>query len=95
MGTSTNGAGAFGASINIQTTTRHDTAYAELNNSVGSYGTVKNTINLGTGLLGGKFSFDGRLSRIYSNGYIDRAFSNLKSYFLTGAYYGKNTRDTV
>jgi hypothetical protein len=48
-------------------------AYTELNNSVGSYGTVKNTVNMGTGLLDGKFSFDGRLSRIYSNGYIDRA----------------------
>jgi iron complex outermembrane receptor protein len=91
VGTSTNGAGAFGASINIQTTTRNDTAYAELNNSVGSYGTVKNTVNLGTGLLGGKFSLDGRLSRISSDGYIDRASSNLQSYFLTGAYYGKNT----
>ena len=91
VGTSTNGAGAFGASINIQTTTRIDTAYTELNNSVGSYGTVKNTVNLGTGLLGGKLSFDGRLSRIVSNGYVDRAFSNLQSYFLTGAYYGKNT----
>ncbi len=91
VGTSTNGAGAFGASINIQTTTRQDTAYTELNNSVGSYGTVKNTVEAGTGLLDGKFSFDGRLSRIYSNGYIDRAFSNLQSYFLTGAYYGKNT----
>ncbi len=91
VGTSTNGAGAFGASINIQTTTRNDTAYAELNNAAGSYGTIKNTVNVGTGLLGGKFSFDGRLSRIYSDGYIDRAFSNLQSYFFTGAYYGKNT----
>ncbi|MDB5124441.1 MAG: TonB-dependent receptor [Mucilaginibacter sp.] len=91
VGTSTNGAGAFGASINIQTTTRRDTAYAELNNSVGSYGTVKNTVGLGTGLLGGHFSVDGRLSRINSDGYIDRAFSHLKSYFLTGAYYGKNS----
>jgi iron complex outermembrane receptor protein len=91
VGTSTNGAGAFGASINIQTTTRRDTAYAELNNAAGSYGTMKNTINVGTGLLGGKFSFDGRLSRIHSDGYIDRAFSDLKSYFFSGAYYGKNT----
>ncbi|WP_426670005.1 TonB-dependent receptor [Mucilaginibacter sp. McL0603] len=91
VGTSTNGAGAFGASINIQTTTRHDTAYAELNNSAGSYGTVKNTVAVGTGLLGGHFSFDGRLSRMNSDGYIDRAFSHLKSYFLTGAYYGKNS----
>ncbi len=91
VGTSTNGAGAFGASINIQTTTRHDTAYAELNNAAGSYGTVKNTVSLGTGLLGGHFSVDGRLSRINSDGYIDRAFSHLKSFFLSGAYYGKNS----
>jgi iron complex outermembrane receptor protein len=89
VGTSTNGAGAFGASINIQTTTRRDTAYAELNNSAGSYGTVKNTVGFGTGLLGDHFSFDGRASRISSDGYIDRASSNLKSFFLSGAYYGK------
>jgi len=91
VGTSTNGAGAFGASINIQTTTRRDTSYLELNNSVGSFGTVKNTLNIGTGLLGGHFSFDGRLSRIYSDGYVDRAFADLKSYFFSGAYYGKTT----
>ena len=90
VGTSTNGAASFGASINIQTNTRQDTAYAELNNSAGSYGTVKNTVNIGTGLLGGHFSFDGRLSRTISDGYIERASSNLKSYFLSGAYYGKN-----
>ncbi|RWY52630.1 TonB-dependent receptor [Mucilaginibacter gilvus] len=88
VGTSTNGAGAFGGSINIQTTTRRDTGYADINNSVGSYGSVKNTINLGTGLLGGKFSVDGRLSRIKSDGYIDRASSQLKSFFVSGAYYG-------
>lgn len=91
VGTSTNGAGAFGASINIQTTKRNDTGYVELNNTVGSFGTIKNSVNIGTGLLGGKFTFDGRLSRIYSDGYIDRAFADLKSYFLTGAYYGKST----
>ncbi|EHQ28101.1 TonB-dependent receptor [Mucilaginibacter paludis DSM 18603] len=91
VGTSTNGAGAFGASINIQTTTRRDSAYAEINNSAGSYGTLKNTLSLGTGLIDGKFTFDGRLSRIKSDGYIDRASSDLKSYFFSGAYYGKNT----
>ncbi|HXH99656.1 MAG TPA: TonB-dependent receptor [Sphingobacteriaceae bacterium] len=91
VGTSTNGAGAFGASINIQTTTRTDSAYAELNNSIGSFDTWKNTFRVGTGLINGKFSFDGRLSRIKSDGYIDNAFSNLKSYFLSGAYYGKNS----
>ncbi len=91
VGTSTNGAGAFGASINVQTTTRQDTAYAQLDNTVGSYGTVKNTVSLGSGLLSNHFTFDGRLSRIKSDGYIDRAASDLKSYFLSGAYYSKNT----
>ncbi|MGI4020742.1 MAG: TonB-dependent receptor [Janthinobacterium lividum] len=91
VGTSTNGAGAFGASINVQTTTRQDTVYAQLDNSAGSYGTVKNTVSLGSGLIGNHFTFDGRLSRIKSDGYIDRGASDLKSYFLTGAYYNKNT----
>ncbi|MFA6086356.1 TonB-dependent receptor [Mucilaginibacter sp.] len=91
VGTSTNGAGAFGGSINIQTATRRDTGYADINNTIGSYGTVKNTVSLGTGLLGGKFSVDGRLSRIKSDGYIDRASSDLKSFFVSGAYYGKNS----
>ncbi len=90
VGTSTNGAGAFGASLNIQTTTRRDSAYAELNNTYGSYSTWKNTVNLGTGLINNKFIFDGRLSRIKSDGYVDRASSNLKSFFVSGAYYGKN-----
>ena len=91
LGTSTNGAGAFGGTINIQTTTRIDTAYAEFNNSIGSFGTVRNSVNIGTGLLGGKFTIDGRLSRTYSDGYINRAFADLKGYFLTGAYNGKKT----
>ncbi|QKJ33201.1 TonB-dependent receptor [Mucilaginibacter mali] len=91
VGTSTNGAGAFGASINIQTTTRRDSAYAELNNSAGSYGTIKNSVSVGTGLLNNHFTFDGRIARINSDGYIDRAFSKLKSYFLSGAYYGKSS----
>ncbi|HMG08167.1 MAG TPA: TonB-dependent receptor, partial [Mucilaginibacter sp.] len=91
VGTSTNGAGAFGGSINIQTTTRRDTAYAEINTSAGSYGSIKNTVSAGTGLLDGHFSLDGRLSRIHSDGYIDRASSNLKSFFVSGAWYGKNS----
>lgn len=91
VGTSTNGAGAFGGSLNIQTTTRRDSAYAELNNTFGSYQTLKNTVNVGTGLINNKFSFDGRLSRIKSDGYIDRGSSDLKSYFLSGAYYGKTS----
>lgn len=89
VGTSTNGAGAFGGSLNIQTTTGETEPYAELNNTFGSFNTFKNTVKVGTGLINGKFSFDGRLSRIKSDGFIDRASSNLKSYFLTGAYQGK------
>ena len=91
VGTSTNGAGAFGASLNIQTNGRRDSAYAELNNTYGSFNTWKNTVNVGTGVINNKFSFDGRLSRINSDGYIDRASSKLKSYFLSAAYYGKNS----
>ncbi|MBC7653166.1 MAG: TonB-dependent receptor [Oligoflexus sp.] len=91
VGTSTNGAGAFGGSLNIQTNTLNDQAYAEVNTSGGSYNTLKNTVNVGTGLINGKFSFDGRLSRIVSDGYIDRASSDLKSFFLSGAYYGKTS----
>ena len=89
VGTSTNGAGAFGGSLNIQTTSNETDPYAELNNTYGSFDTWKNTVKVGTGLIDGKFSFDGRLSRIKSDGFIDRAASNLKSYFLSGAYHGK------
>lgn len=89
VGTSTNGAGAFGGSLNLQTAAPSENAYAELNNSYGSFNTLKNTVKVGTGLIDNKWSFDGRLSRIKSDGFIDRAASDLKSYFLSGAYYGK------
>lgn len=89
VGTSTNGAGAFGGSLNIQTSSSSEIPYAEINNTYGSFNTLKNTVKVGTGLLDGKWSFDGRLSRIKSDGFIDRAVSNLKSYFLSGAYHGK------
>lgn len=91
VGTSTNGAGAFGASINLQTSALNQDPYGELNISGGSYGTVKSTLRFGTGLLAGKIAVDGRLSYLHSNGYIDRAFSNLKSYYISAGYYGKNT----
>ena len=91
VGTSTNGAGAFGASINIQTTTRNDSAYAKLSNTYGSFNSWKNTLNLGSGLINNRFSVDGRLSQIKSDGYIDRASSNLNSYFVSGAYYGSKS----
>lgn len=89
VGTSTNGAGAFGGSLNIQTSAPGLLPYAELNNTYGSFNTLKNTVKIGTGLIDNKFSFDGRLSRIQSDGFVDRGASLLKSYFLSGAYHGK------
>lgn len=91
VGTSTNGAGAFGASLNIHSTSLRSEPYAELDHSIGSYNTFKNTVRLGTGLIGDQFSFDGRLSQVKSDGYIDRAFSDLRSFFLTGAWHGKSS----
>lgn len=89
VGTSTNGAGAFGGSLNIQTSAPSLDPYAEVNTSYGSFNTLKNTVKIGTGLIDNKFSFDGRLSRIQSDGFVDRGASLLKSYFLSGAYHGK------
>jgi iron complex outermembrane receptor protein len=91
VGTSTNGAGAFGASVNLQTNTRNDQAYADVINSFGSFNTRRHTVAFGTGLINQKFVFDGRISQIASEGYIDRASSDLKSYYLSGGYYGKKT----
>lgn len=91
VGTSTNGAAAFGASINLQTNVKNDKPYADLINSVGSFGTHRHTIGFGSGLINNKFAFDGRLSAVKSDGFIDRASSNLKSYYLSGGYYGERT----
>ncbi len=91
VGTSTNGAGAFGASVNLQTNTKQDKAYADVINSVGSFNTRRHTVSFGTGLINDKFSFDGRFSQINSDGFIDRASSDLKSYYLSGGYYGEKT----
>ncbi|MEQ8908246.1 MAG: TonB-dependent receptor [Vicingaceae bacterium] len=91
IGTSTNGAGAFGATLNMETTGIEEDAYAEINNSFGSFNSRKHTVKVGSGLINDKFQFEGRLSQINSDGYIDRASSNLQSYYLSGAYYGKKT----
>jgi iron complex outermembrane receptor protein len=91
VGTSTNGAGAFGATINFQTTDLNREPYAEVNSSYGSFNTSKNTINFGTGLINKKFAIDARLSKIWSDGYIDRAFSDLKSFYVSGTLYGKSS----
>ena len=91
VGTSTNGAAAFGATINMSTNEFHENAYAESNNSYGSFNTWKNTIKVGSGLIGDHFTVDARLSRIISDGYIDRASSNLQSFYISPAYTGKKT----
>ena len=89
VGTSTNGAGAFGATINMQTSVLNEDPYAEIASSAGSFSTFKNTVSFGTGLLKKHFSFDARLSKINSDGFIDRAFSDLKSFYISGGWYSK------
>ncbi|MFD3000242.1 TonB-dependent receptor [Pontibacter toksunensis] len=91
VGTSTNGAGAFGASLNIQTQQVRREAYAETDHTYGSFDTWRNNVRFGTGLINGRFAFDGRLSRIKSDGYIDRASSDLKSFYFSGGYYSDKT----
>lgn len=91
VGTSTNGSGAFGASLNILTDGISENAGGEIANSFGSFGTRKHSIKFTTGLLNDHFEFAGRLSKIYSDGYVDRAFTDLKSYYLQGNYIDKNT----
>ncbi|MDT0678432.1 TonB-dependent receptor [Autumnicola musiva] len=91
VGTSTSGAGAFGASLNILTDRYQEEASAQLANSIGSYNTFKHTLEFSTGLMDNHWEFAGRASKIRSDGYIDRAESELKSYFLQGTYVDDNT----
>ncbi|KQS23907.1 TonB-dependent receptor [Dyadobacter sp. Leaf189] len=91
VGTSTNGAASFGATVNINTNALRKEAYAELNNAYGSFNTFKNTLKVGTGLIKDKFTFDARLSRVSSDGFVDRAASELHSYYLSGGYFGKKS----
>jgi len=91
VGTSSNGSGAFGASLNMLTDDVSETAYGEIGNTVGSFNTHKHNVKFSTGLLSNHFELAGRLSTIKSDGYIDRASSDLKSYFLQGAFKNKNT----
>ena len=91
VGTSTNGSGAFGASINVLTDAVSKEANGEISNSIGSYNTRKHTLKFSTGLLNEHIEIAGRLSNISSDGYIDRASADLKSYFLQGSYIDKNT----
>lgn len=91
VGTSTNGSGTFGATINLSTNEFNEKAYAESNNSYGSFNSWKNTIKVGSGLINDHFTVDARLSRISSDGYIDRASSNLQSFYFSTAYVNKKT----
>ncbi len=91
VGTSTNGPGAFGASLNILSDGVSEKAFGEISNSFGSFETWKHTLKFSTGLLQDHIELSGRLSKIVSEGYIDRATSDLKSYFVQGAYKSENT----
>jgi len=92
VGTSTNGVGAFGATINLSTNEVNQDAYAELNNSYGSFNSWKNTIKVGSGLINNHFTIDARLSNIASDGFIDRASTNMQAFYLSGAYLNKKTQ---
>jgi len=89
VGASSNGEASFGGSINIKTGEFNSNPYGELSSAGGSFNTFKNTLRFGSGLIRNKWAFDGRLSMITSDGYIDRASSNLQSFYLSGGYYGK------
>ena len=91
VGTSTNGSGAFGASLNLLTDAVSKEAYGEIANSFGSFGTRRHNVKYSTGVMNDHFEIAGRLSAIASDGYIDRASSDLKSYYLQGSYVSDNT----
>src|SRR5690606_31345137 len=91
VGTSTNGSGAFGASLNLLTDGISYDAYGEIANSFGSYNSRKHTLKFSTGLLGDTFELQGRISQVNSDGYIDRAWSDMNAYFLQGTFLNKNT----
>lgn len=91
VGTSSNGAGAFGATLNMSTNEFNEKAYGESNNSFGSFHTIKNTLKAGSGLIDGHFTIDARISRIKSDGFIERASSDLSSFYFSTAYLTKKS----
>ncbi len=91
VGTSSNGAGAFGASMNFSTHEYNEQPYAELNTGAGSFNSLKATIKFGSGLINKKFTIDGRLSGIRSDGFIDRAKTDLQGAYFSAAYWGKKS----
>lgn len=90
VGTSSNGTGAFGATVSLSTNETRREAYGEITNGFGSFNTWRHTVKAGSGLINDQFTIDARLSRISSDGYIDRASSNLQSFYLSGAWLGSN-----
>jgi len=91
VGSSTNGAAAFGASINMQTEQLRQQAYADVSTTLGTFNTNKNMLKAGTGLINNQWAFDMRLSNIRSDGYIDRASVDMKSWYFAGGYYSANS----
>ena len=91
VGTSTNGAGAFGATVNMQTERIGMQPFVGIDLTGGSYYTHKETVRFGTGLIDGHWGLQGRLSNISSKGYLDRASADMGSYFLQAGYFGDNT----
>ena len=91
VGTSTNGSGAFGATLNLSTNSFQPDPYGSIMSSYGSFNTWKHSVKAGSGLLNNHFTIDARLSSVTSDGYIDRASADLKSYYLSAAYFGKKT----
>jgi iron complex outermembrane receptor protein len=89
VGTSSNGSAAFGASVNFQTMTLEPKPYANISSSIGSFNTFKENVSAGTGLINNKFAFDVRASKLNSDGYIQRGFSDHKSLYFSGTYYGE------
>ncbi len=91
VGTSSHGAGAFGASLNLQTSTLNPNPYGEITTSAGSFNSLRNTLKLGSGMINDRFTFDARLSKVTSDGYINRASSDLKSFFVSGGMHNEKS----
>ena len=91
VGTSSNGAAAFGATVNLQTNNVSPSPFFQTDNTVGSFNTFKSNVTYNTGLINEVFNFEARLSRINSDGYIDRSEADLRSYYLSGGRFGKKT----
>lgn len=91
VGTSSNGAAAFGATVNVLTSNVNEKAYAKTDVSGGSFNTMRANVAVGTGLVNDRWAFDARMSKISSDGYVNRGWSDLSSYYVAGAYYGKKS----